>query len=69
MIYYPAKLSLKINGGIKAFHDKQKLRQYITTKPLQQKILKGMLHTEDIKKHKRMGNIKPQEKNRQVLTG
>jgi 16S rRNA C1402 N4-methylase RsmH len=32
-ILYPAKLSFKIHGAIKVFHDKQKLKQYMTTKP------------------------------------
>jgi hypothetical protein len=45
-ILYPAKLSVKIDGTIKVFHDKQKLKQYMTTKPPLQKILKGILHTE-----------------------
>jgi hypothetical protein len=30
-ILYPAKLSFKIHGAIKVFHDKQKLKQYMTT--------------------------------------
>jgi hypothetical protein len=38
-IPYPAKLSFKIYGAIKVFHDKQKLKQYMTTKPPLQKIL------------------------------
>jgi hypothetical protein len=38
-ILNPAKLSFKINGAIKVFHDKQKLKQYMTTKPPLQKIL------------------------------
>jgi hypothetical protein len=38
-ILYPAKLSFKIDGAIKVFHDKQKLKQYMTTKPPLQKIL------------------------------
>jgi hypothetical protein len=65
-ILYPTKLSFKINGGIKVFHDKQKLKQYMTTKPPLQKILKGVLHTEDENKHSHesTGSIKPQEKNR-----
>jgi hypothetical protein len=29
-ILYPAKLSFKIDGAIKVFHDRQKLKQYIT---------------------------------------
>jgi hypothetical protein len=46
-ILYPAKLSLKIDGAIKVFHDKQKLKQYMTSKPPLQKILQGILHTEN----------------------
>jgi hypothetical protein len=38
-ILYPAKLSFKIDAAIKVFHDKQKLKQYMTTKPPLQKIL------------------------------
>jgi hypothetical protein len=38
-ILYPAKLSFKINGAIKIFHSKQKLKQYMTTKPPLQKFL------------------------------
>jgi hypothetical protein len=30
-ILYPAKLSFKIDGAINFFHDKQKLKQYMTT--------------------------------------
>jgi hypothetical protein len=48
---YPAKLSLIIEGEIKTFHDKQKQKQFITTKPALKKILKGILHTEDEDKH------------------
>jgi superfamily I DNA and RNA helicase len=36
---YPAKPSFKIDRAIKTFHDKQKLKQYMTTKPPLQKIL------------------------------
>jgi hypothetical protein len=32
-ILYPEKLLFKIDGTIKVFHDKQKLKQYMTTKP------------------------------------
>jgi hypothetical protein len=58
---YPAKLSLKIDGAIKIFHDKQKLKQYMTTKPPLQNILQGILHTkyESKQNQERMGNIKP----------
>jgi hypothetical protein len=65
-ILYPAKLSFKIDGAIKVFHDKQELRQYMTKPPLQ-KILQGILHTENesIQNHERTGSTKPQEKKRQ----
>jgi hypothetical protein len=68
-ILYPAKLSFKIDGAIKVFHDKQKLKQYMTTKPPLQKILQGILHTENESKqnHERTGSIKPQEKKRQGI--
>jgi hypothetical protein len=41
-ILYPAKLSFKIDEAIKVFHDKQKPKQYMTTKPPLQKILQGI---------------------------
>jgi hypothetical protein len=68
-ILYPAKLSFKIDGSIKFFHDKQKLKQYMITKPPLQKILQGILLTEDESKqnHERMGSIKQQEKKRQGI--
>jgi hypothetical protein len=50
-ILYPAKLSFKIDGAIKVFHDKQKLKQYMTTKPPLQKILQGIL-TQKMKANK-----------------
>jgi hypothetical protein len=60
-ILYPAKLSFKVDGAIKAFHNKQKLKQYMTTQPPLQKILEGILHTENESKqnHKRTSSIKP----------
>jgi hypothetical protein len=66
MILYPAKLSFKIDGAIRIFHDKQKLKQ-LTTKPPLQKIHQGILHTENESKQnqERTGNTKPQEKKRQ----
>jgi hypothetical protein len=68
-IPYPATISFKIEGGIKNFHDIPKLKQYMSTKSPLQKILKGIVYTEDENKHshERMGIIKPQNKNRQVI--
>jgi hypothetical protein len=52
-ILYPAKLSFKINEAIKIFQGK--LEQYMTTKPALQKILQGILHTEDESKQNHGG--------------
>jgi hypothetical protein len=66
-ILYPAKLSFRIDGTIKVFNDKQKLKQYMTTKPPLQKILQRILHTENesIQNHERTGSTKPQGKKKQ----
>ena len=40
---YPAKVSFKIYGEIKSFSDKQKLREFSTTKPALQQMLKGLI--------------------------
>ena len=39
----PAELSFQTEGEIKIFPDKQKLRQFITTKPTQKEMLQGLL--------------------------
>ena len=41
-ILYPARLSFKI-GEIKSFQDRQKLKEYVTTKPALQEILRRAL--------------------------
>ena len=41
-LLYPARISFKIEGEIKSFSDKQKLREFITTKPALQQMLKGL---------------------------
>jgi hypothetical protein len=68
-ILYPAKLSFKLDGTIKVFHDKQKQKQYMTTKPPLQRILQRNLLTENESKqnHERTGRTKPLEKKRQVI--
>ena len=40
-LFYPAKLSFKIEGQIKCFPDKVKLKEFIITKPLLYEMLKG----------------------------
>ena len=41
-LLYVAKISFKIDGEIKSFSDKQKLREFSTTKPVLQQI-KGLI--------------------------
>jgi hypothetical protein len=67
-VLYPAKVSFKIDGAIEVFHDKQKLKQYMTTKPPVQKILQGILHTENESKqnHQQRGSTKPQKKRHRI---
>jgi hypothetical protein len=63
----PSKTIIQNRWSNKSFHDVQKLKQYMTTKPPLQKILQGILHTENESKpnHERTGNTKPQEKKKQ----
>ena len=42
-LLYPAKLSFRIEVQIKTFPDKKKLEQFIITKPLLYKMLKGLI--------------------------
>ena len=39
-ILYPARLTFRIQGEIKAFPDEQKLKEFKTTKPALQEILR-----------------------------
>ena len=42
-LFYPAKLSFRMEGQIKCFPDKVKLKEFIITKPLLYEILKGLI--------------------------
>ena len=42
-LLYPAKLSFRMEGQIKCFPDKVKLKKFITTKPLLCEMLKGLI--------------------------
>ena len=48
-LLYPARISFKYEGEIKSFSDKQKLREFCTTKPALQQILKDILKTGNTK--------------------
>ena len=42
-LLYPARISFKYEGEIKSFTDKQKLREFSTTKPALQQMIKELL--------------------------
>ena len=42
-LLYPAKLSFRMEGQIKYFPDKVKLKEFIITKPLLYEMLKGII--------------------------
>ena len=42
-LFYPARISFRYNGEIKTFTGKQKLREFSTTKPALQQMLKELL--------------------------
>ena len=42
-LLYPARLSIKIKGQIRSFPDKRSLKEYPSTKPALQEMLKGLL--------------------------
>ena len=41
-LLYPAKLSFRVEGQIKCFPDKVKVKEFTTTKPLLYEMLKGL---------------------------
>ena len=42
-LLYPARISIKYEGEIESFTDKQNLKEFSTTKPALQQMLKGLL--------------------------
>jgi len=42
-LFYPARISFRYETVIKSFTDKQKLREFNTTKPALQQMLKDLL--------------------------
>jgi len=42
-ILYPARLSFRCDGEIRSFPDKQKLKEFTTTKPALQQLLRELL--------------------------
>ena len=60
-LLYSAKISFTYEGEIKSFTDKQKLREFSTTKPALQQMLKDLLYTGNTERFIKM-NQKQQSK-------
>ena len=46
-LLYPTKLSFRMEGQIKCFSDKVKLKEFIITKPLLYEMVKGVIEEKD----------------------
>ena len=55
-LLYPARISFRFDGEIKIFTDKQKLREFSTTKPALQQMLKEFSRPETQEKEKTYNN-------------
>ena len=62
-LLYPVRISLKIDGEIKSFSDKQKLREFSATKPALQQMLNG-LDTQEIQQKIKYLQNQPQSINK-----
>ena len=60
-ILYPARFSFRFDGEIKSFPDKQKLREFSTTKPALQQMLKELLYAGNIREGKDLQQINPKQ--------
>ena len=49
-LLYPARISFRYEGEFRSFTDKQTLREFSTTKPALQKMLKDLLKTGNTEK-------------------
>ena len=58
-LLYQAKISFKIDGEIKSSTDKQKLRDFSTTKPALRQMLKGVVQSRNTKEEKRSAKSTP----------
>ena len=61
---YPARISFKIDGEIKSFSDKQKLREFSTTKPALQQMLNRLMWSRNTPE-KKIYKINPKQLRKQ----
>ena len=58
-LLYPSRISFKTDREIKSFSDKQKLREFSTTKPALRQMLKGVVQSRNTKEEKRSTKSTP----------
>ena len=58
-LLYPARISFKIDGEIKSFSEKQKLREFSTTKSALQQMLKGLILSRNTREEERSTKSTP----------
>ena len=58
-VLYPASLSFRFDGEIKSFPNKQKFREFSTTKPALQQILRELLQAGNTRED--LQNINPKQ--------
>ena len=56
-LQYPARISFKIDGEIKSFSNKQKFREFSTTKPALQQMLNGLIQSRNTREEKKIYKI------------
>ena len=61
-LLYPARISFRFDGEIKSFTDKQKVREFSTTKPALQQVLKNFSKCETQEKKRTYKNKPPKIK-------
>ena len=54
---YTARISFRIDGEIKSFSDKQKLREFSITKPALQQMLNGLIQSRNTTEEKQIYRI------------
>ena len=65
-LLYPARMSFRLDGEIKTFTDKEKLREFNTTKPALQQMLRNFSTQETQEKEKTYNN-KPKTIKKMVI--
>ena len=58
-LLYLARISFTLDGEIKRFSDKQELREFSTTKPALQQMLKGPIQSRNTREEKRSTKSTP----------